>query len=147
MQRLVFLNFATALLYMATVVAFLKCESVWLMLASTGLLALLAALALWSIGSIFTLWNRYKLRSFYPAAAFVLAVTLGFLGTRYAAHLMLAGTPCCPDDLIVSNQGEAHDTSTISEYNATTGAPVSCQRFARHDYRGKWTSRSRCFGK
>ena len=100
MQRLVFLNFATALLYMATVVALLKCESVWLMLASTGLLALLAGLALWSIGSIFTLWNRYKLRSFYPAAAFVLAVTLGFLGTRYAAHLMLAGTPCSPDSFL-----------------------------------------------
>lgn len=102
MQRLVLLNFVVAFLFMATMLAFQKYESGWLLLTGMGLTVLLPCLALWNFCSIFVLWGRYGIRAFYPAICFVLAVTLSFQGSRYGTRIMLAGTPCRPETFLKS---------------------------------------------
>src|ERR1700721_2947664 len=100
MPRLVLLNFISAFLFMATMIAFEESESGLLLIACMGLTFLLGILALWNIGAVFALWGRYGFRAVYPVIAFFLAVTLCFQGSRYVIQLRLAGTPCRPDSFI-----------------------------------------------
>ena len=58
MQRLILLNFISALLSMVTKVAYEKFESGWSMIAGGVSMLVLAGLALWNFCSIFLLWGH-----------------------------------------------------------------------------------------